>query len=530
MKPTSPFVGPLLTDLYELTMAYAYWKSGRQDDPAVFDLFFRRNPFGGEFTIFGGLEEVVRFISDFRFTDEQIEHVREIMPDCESEFFPWLRTLNCSAVKVHAVAEGTVVFPRVPLITVEGPVAVAQLLESAVLNLVGFASLIMTSAMRLRLAAGKDKELVEFGLRRAQGPDGAISASRYSFLGGFDATSNVLASEMFGIPVKGTLAHSFVSCFLGLEDLRDKTLTDPENRERDFLDIVLQCREELRFTETHEGELAAFVAYAQAFPNSFLALVDTYDTLRSGVPNFLTVALALHRIGYKAVGIRLDSGDLAYLSKETRRMFRDVGERMSVDFAALAILASNVINQGTLLSLDQQGHEIDAFGIGTHLVTCQSQPALGCVYKLVEINGSPRIKLSENIGKMTIPGRKRPYRLIGESGYPEADLIVYDEEGPPQAGRQILCRHPFDELKQVRITARDVIPLHDCVWDCGVAGPLPSMAEVRSHTLQQIAAMRSDHLRFLNPTPYKVSVSERLQKMIHTFRLREAPAGAEGPS
>lgn len=522
MKPTNGFVGPLLTDLYQLTMAYGYWMSGRHQDPAVFDLFFRKEPFGGEFTVFAGLEEVLRFVSDFHFTDEQIEYVRSVIPHCDARFYRWLRELDCSAVKVYSLAEGTVTFPRVPLVVVEGPLAVAQLLETTLLTLVNYASLVATNAARLRLAAGGDKVLLEFGLRRAQGPDGGVSASRYSYLGGFDGTSNVLAGSLFGIPVRGTQAHAFVSAFGGLADLQNRTLAAKDGERHDFVDLVLHFRQDLGFLGTNEGELASFIAYAQAFPDGFLALVDTYDTLRSGVPNFLCVALALHRLGHRPVGVRLDSGDLAFLSRETRRMFCQVGELQAVDLGGLTIAASNDLNESVLLSLNQQGHEIDVFGIGTHLVTCQTQPALGCVYKLVEVNGLPRIKLSQDISKVTIPVRKEAYRLVGESGHPLVDLLIQVGEERPEAGRRILCRHPFDETKRVYVTPTAVVPLHQCVWDGQPVG-LPSLKEVRSYAAKQIASLSEEHLRFLNPTPYKVSVSDRLYSFIHRLWMQEAP-------
>jgi nicotinate phosphoribosyltransferase len=435
-RPLDGFVTPLLTDFYQLTMAYAYWRNNTHEQPAVFDLFFRKNPFGGEFTIYAGLEEVVRYVSSFRLKAGQLEQLRSLMPDCEPAFFDWLATIDCSRVKVYSLPEGTVCFPRIPMIRVEGPMAIAQMLETTLLTLVNFPSLVATNAARHRLAAGPNKILLEFGLRRAQGPDGAISASRYTYVGGCDGTSNVLAGLLFGLPVKGTHAHSFVTSFVSEDDLQDATLCHKTSGETvDLLKLALTCRQELGFTDTNTGELTAFTAYARAFPNALLALVDTYDTLKSGVPNFLAIALALHRLGYRAVGVRLDSGDLAYLSKQTRKMFRAVGKRLGLDyFEKFSITASNDINEDTLVSLNQQGHEIDVFGIGTNLVTCQAQPALGCVYKLVEIHGMPRIKLSQEVSKVTLPGRKDVYRLYGNQGSPVADILVPFNSEPPQAG------------------------------------------------------------------------------------------------
>lgn len=522
MKPTNQFVGPLLTDLYQLTMAYGYWKAGRHKDRAVFDLYFRRNPFGGEFTVFAGLEEVQRFISDFRFRDDEIDYIRSVMPQCDEDFYDWLRSVDCSEITVHAVREGSLVFPNIPLIIVEGPLAIAQMLETTLLTLINYPSLVATNAARFRLAAGKDKTLIEFGLRRAQGPDGGVSASRYSYLGGFDGTSNVLAGRLFGIPVRGTHGHAFVSSFLGLDDLNDNTIVAPNGQRVEFIEQVLRCRRALGYLHTNEGELAAFIAYAQAFPRGFLALVDTYDTLKSGVPNFLAVALALYRLGYQPIGIRLDSGDLAFLSKEARRMFRGVSERLSVPFADLTIMASNDLDEATLLSLNQQGHEINAFGIGTNLVTCEAQPALGCVYKLVEVNGQPRIKLSQELTKVTIPGRKEAYRLIGVEGRPLVDLLIQSGEEVPVPGQRILCRHPFAEAKRAYVTPARVVPLHQCIWD-GQPRPLASLEEARAYLAEQLDSIRQDHLRPLNPTPYKVSVSDKLYNFVHTLWLQEAP-------
>jgi nicotinate phosphoribosyltransferase len=342
-------------------------------------------------------------------------------------------------------------------------------------------------------------------------------------MGGFDATSNVLAGQLLGIPVRGTHAHSLVSVFSSLNDLKTRSLVGPDGREHDFVEMVQAIRKKLKYTNTNEGELAAFIAYSQAFPQRFLGLVDTYDTLKSGVPNFLCVAIALMEAGYKPLGIRLDSGDLAYLSKEARKKFEDVGKMCGVDVAHLRIVASNEINETTLISLNQQGHEVDAFGIGTHLVTCQRQPALGGVYKLVEINGKQRIKLSQEKSKMTIPGRKEAYRLIGQNGYPLLDLMILVGEDPPRPGKRILCRHPFEAVKRAYTTPAQVIPLHTCVWEGRRKVPMPSIEQIRQYVLEQLSFWRPDHLRPLNPTPYKVSVSDSLYNFLHNLWLEESP-------
>jgi len=314
----------------------------------------------------------------------------------------------------------------------------------------------------MRLAAGPDKMLLEFGLRRAQGPDGGLSASKYAYVGGFDGTSHVLAGKLFGISVKGTHAHSFVMSYTGLKDLKSTKIASSSDKlvQVEFLDLVLKKRSLLGYTNTNDSELAAFIAYAQSFPNGLVALVDTYDTISSGVPNFLCVGWALLDLGYQPRGIRLDSGDLAYLSKEVRLMFKEVDEKfLKVVFLQLTtntvimtifthfrllfpiqeeyftkctITASNDINEDVLLSLNRQGHEIDIFGIGTHLVTCQRQPALGCVFKLVEINGTPRIKLSQEAEKLVIPAKKNIFRLFGKDGHCLVDLMQLADEPKPK--------------------------------------------------------------------------------------------------
>jgi nicotinate phosphoribosyltransferase len=525
-KPISNLVSPLLTDFYQITMAYGYWESGKHNDNAVFDLYFRKNPFGGEFTIFCGLEEVLKFLGSFEFTRDDINYLQTVLPPhADPLFFEWLRILNCKDIKVYALKEGTVTFPNIPLLRVEGPLAVCQLLETTLLNLVNYSSLVATNAARIRLAAGPEKILLEFGLRRAQGPDGAVSASRYSYIGGFDKTSNVKAGQLFGIELAGTHSHAFVASFTGLKELKQRTLKDVRGNEYDLVDLVMDYKSKVNFGSIpNEGELAAFIAYAIAFPNSFLALVDTYNTLKSGIPNFVLVSLSLFHLGYTPIGIRLDSGDLAYLSKEARKIFRQISVQFNLPpFERLKIVASSDLNEATIYSLNQQKHEIDIFGIGTHLVTCQSQPALGCVYKLVQINNLPRLKLSEGVSKVTIPGRKEAFRLIGQNGKAILDLLVEVGKPSPEAGKSVLCRHPFDESKRAIVTPTKVEPLHRLVWDGKRVETLPTLKEVRAYTRDQLLILREDHLRNLNPTPYKVSVSSDLYDMFHALWLQEAP-------
>jgi nicotinate phosphoribosyltransferase len=380
----------------------------------------------------------------------------------------------------------------------------------------------------LRLAAGPDKRLLEFGLRRAPGVDGGISASRYAYLGGFDATSDVKAADLFpALPVAGTHAHAFVQSYLGLADAALSGFTAADGSLFDLKDAALHYRAQLDAQHTHDGELAAFLAYAAAYPTAFLALVDTYDTLKSGLPNFLVVALALHQAGFAPLGIRLDSGDLAYLSRQARAAFEAISARFSVPFARLAIVASNDLNEATLLALNVQGHQIDTFGIGTRLVL--PGEALGAVYKLTAVDGHPRIKVSGDSAKISLPGRKNAYRLFAGSGdraEPVAvvDLMTLADEEPPVAGQPVLCRHPFEETKRVLVTPRQVDDLLTVVWD-GTAQrhALQPLGQVRAAVLEQLVRFRQDHLRAANPTPYKVSVSARLYDFVHDLLAREVP-------
>jgi nicotinate phosphoribosyltransferase len=579
--PTNPHSTVLLTDFYQISMALAYFEAGLHELPAVFELFFRRNPFKGEYTVFCGLDECLRLVAHLKFTDEHIQYLRTIIPQADPAFFDWLATVDGSQVNISALPEGTVCFPREPLIRVEGPLAVCQLLETPFLNLVNFPSLIATNAARMRVAAGPSARLMEFGLRRAQGPDGGISASRYSVVGGFDATSNVLAGLLFDVPIAGTHAHSFVLTFTSLADLRKRSLRCADGSVcEDFVALCLAKRQLLADAglsspplAASESELAAYVAYAQAFPSGFLALVDTYDTVHSGCVNYCVVSAALADCGYRGCGIRLDSGDLAYLSRECRRVMRET-ERLvlagglagadakhcaypgtAVSFEGFAarstIVASNDINEGILHSLKEQGHEINTFGIGTNLVTCSDQPALGCVFKLVEIHGTPRIKLSADRGKMTLPGRKRVFRLFGAKNptSPLLDLLTSSSEPAPVIGQRILCLHPLDEAKRAYVVPARIEELLVPVLTNGLldpdfmarsaelsaAGSVADNAETlsarpelaaavrgaRKRCSMQLASLRNDTVRSLNPTPYKISVTQTLFDEIHALWLKE---------
>ncbi|XP_021701524.1 nicotinate phosphoribosyltransferase isoform X3 [Aedes aegypti] len=528
-------VQPLLTDLYQITMAYAYWKSGKIDDHAVFDLFFRTNPFHGEFTIFAGLEECLKFMENFHYSETDIEYLKHALPQgIEEEFFEYLSQLTAKDVTLYALKEGSVAFPRVPLIKVAGPLIIVQLLETTLLTLVNYASLMATNAARYRMVAGRHINLLEFGLRRAQGPDGGLSASKYAYIGGFDGTSNVLAGKLFNIPVKGTHAHAYITSFTGTQELKTRVLAHKETGDkRDLLELAIEHRVQLSkildisTEESSEGELAAMVSFAIAFPDGFMALVDTYDVKRSGLLNFCAVVLALNDQGFRAVGIRIDSGDLAYLSCLARETFERISEQFKLPwFSKLTIVASNDINEETILSLNEQGHKIDCFGIGTHLVTCQRQPALGCVYKMVEINAQPRIKLSQDVVKVTMPGNKNVFRLYGADGHALIDLLQRVDESPPEVGQKVLCRHPFQESKRAYVIPTHVEPLYDVYWADGrVTQAMPSLEEVRDRVQNSLRTLRQDHKRTLNPTPYKVAVSDNLYNFIHDLWLQNAPIG-----
>jgi nicotinate phosphoribosyltransferase len=532
--PSNALVTPLLTDMYQITMTYAHWKNGRVNDSATFELFFRKNPFGGEFTIFCGLDEVLKFVDNYKFQEEDIEYLMGLpsFRRCDPGFWDYLRQLDCSTVTIHAMKEGTIAFPRVPMLIIQGPLGITQLLETTLLTLVNYPSLVATNAARMVVAAKEENyykeskvpRCVEFGLRRAQGPDGAFSASKYSAIGGFVATSNVQAGKLANLAVVGTHGHSYVQAYESLEEVTELTIVDTHSeKEICILPLVNRYRKELgdHYLTTNDGELAAFIAYAVAFPENFLCLIDTYDTLSSGLLNFCLVALTLDDLGYAPRGVRLDSGDLAYLSLKCAQVFKKF-DRPS--FRDLDIVASNDINEEVLHALNKQGHAITLFGIGTNLVTCQAQPSLGCVFKLVEINGVPRIKLSQDLEKVLIPGQKKAFRLYGVNGWPLFDLLLRCDEPEPEVGKRVMCRHPFIERKRANVTASKIEHLHHVVYQNGDRKiQFPTLEETKAYVEQQLNNLRSDHLRPINPTPYKVSVSQDLFTFLHELWQTESP-------
>ncbi|XP_028260432.1 nicotinate phosphoribosyltransferase isoform X2 [Parambassis ranga] len=515
---------PLLTDMYQFTMAYAYWRAGRHQEPAVFELFFRDNPFGGGFSLFAGLHDCQLFLRSFSFSEEDVEFLRSVLPPAtDPAFFQYLRDLDCSGVTLCSVPEGTVVFARVPLMEVSGPLAVVQLLETSLLCLVNYASLVCSNAARFRLAAGPEKRLLEMGLRRAQGPDGGLTASRYTYIGGFDLTSNVQAGFLFGIPVAGTMAHSYVTSFTSLEEVWPQTLA-AVNGDSDSVDVLSLTKGWLNRVcellgsdpgKIREGECAAFLSYAIAYPHNFLPVIDSYS-VGCGLLNFCAVALTLFELGYRPLGVRLDSGDLCRQSVDVRRVFRLCSEHFSVPlFDSLLIVGTNNISEQSMAELNKKENEINVVGVGTHLVTCTKQPSLGCVYKLVEARGRPRMKISEDPEKSTVPGRKAVYRLVDAEGHPFLDLQCLEAESPPEAGLPLQCYPLGRDDSAVSVTPAQVACLRLEVFSKGqVTQPLCSAAETRAKVQVSLQTLHPRHKKLQEPDSYTVALSERLHNLV----------------
>ncbi|XP_077022716.1 nicotinate phosphoribosyltransferase [Tamandua tetradactyla] len=524
---------PLLTDLYQATMALGYWRAGRAREAAEFELFFRRCPFGGAFALAAGLRDCVRFLRAFRLRDADVQFLASVLPaDTDPAFFAHLRALDCSGVTVRALPEGSLAFPGVPLLQVSGPLLVVQLLETPLLCLVSYASLVATNAARLRLIAGPEKRLLEMGLRRAQGPDGGLTASTYSYMGGFDSSSNVLAGQLRGVPVAGTLAHSFVTSFLGTEVPPDPMLA-PAAGEGSRVDLPARVEVWLErvcahlglgVQEPHRGERAAFVAYALAFPQAFQGLLDSYSVRRSGLPNFLAVALALGELGYHAVGVRLDSGDLLQQALEIRGVFRTTAALFQVPWLeSVRIAVSNNIDEEELARLVQEGSEVDVIGIGTSVVTCPRQPFLGCVYKLVSVGGQPRMKLTEDSEKQTLPGSKAAFRLLGSDGSLLLDLLQLAEEPAPQAGQELKV-WPRGSQEPHTVSPAHVEPLLQLWLQHGqLCQPLPTLAESRAYAQQSLSCLSPAHSWLENPTLCQVALSEKLQALVDSLSAGGPP-------
>lgn len=460
----------LLTDLYQLTMAYGYWKEGLAEREAVFHLFFRENPFQGGYTLVCGLETVVQFLQNFQFDAQDLDYLSSLTgsddaPMFSHDFLEYLKGMAFSC-SIHAMPEGSVAFPHEPLLRIRGPLLQAQLLETGLLNTLNFQSLVATKAARICQAA-KGEPVLEFGLRRAQGVNGAMVASRAAYIGGCAATSNVMAGRRYGLPVKGTHAHSWVMAF--------------------------------------EDELEAFQAYADAMPNNCVFLVDTYDTLQ-GVRHAIEVGKRLRVRGYEMGGIRLDSGDLAALSQEARKLL-DAGGFKQAD-----IVASNDLDEYRIQALKQQGATIGVWGVGTRLVTAYDQPALGGVYKLSALRSETgaweyRLKLSEERHKSSLPGILQVRRYLGEEGY-EGDIIYHEHWSDFRARATSLDGRPM------RLKGRDSMDVLQPVFDKGKLVYLPvDIHHIRSYAQEQLACLDDGIKAFSEPKQYPVGLENKLQKL-----------------
>lgn len=450
----------LYTDLYELTMAQGYFLSGRGTTSATFDYFFRSLPFDGGYAIFAGIGDLLEILKDFRFHPEEIAYLKQ--QGFKDEFLDFLKNFRFNGT-IYSVKEGEVVFANEPLVKVEGTIIEAQLLETILLNTLNFSTLIATKASRVKQAAG-ERAVVDFGLRRSQGL-GGLQASKSAVIGGIQGSSNVLAGQLYDIPIKGTMAHSWVQSF--------------------------------------EDELESFRTYARHYPDSTILLVDTYDTLKSGVPNAIKVAKELEDKGHKLVGIRLDSGDLAYFAHESRKLLDEAG------FDYVKIAASNQLDEYLVKSLLDQGAPIDLFGVGTNLVTAADDPALDGVYKLSSIDGKPTLKISENEEKITLPGSKKLIRYLNTDGTFNSDGIALQNESIPET-----IYHPYLSHRQYVTTHLKTEELLQKVVDKGTLSvPVPTPYESASYAKQRLSKLNPEHKRFDYPHVYKVGLSKNLREL-----------------
>ena len=454
----------LHTDLYQINMAESYWADGIHDKKAVFDLYFRKLPFGNGYAIFAGLERIIDYLQNFHLTESDMAYLKDL--GYHEDFLDYLQTVRFTGT-VRAMKEGEVVFGNEPLLRIEAPLAEAQLIETALLNIVNYQTLIATKAARIKEVTG-DQAVLEFGTRRAHEFDAALWGTRAAYIGGFSGTSNVRAGKRFGLPVAGTHAHAFV--------------------------------------QAYRDDYTAFRKYADRHKDCVF-LVDTYDTLRSGVPAAIKVAKELgERIDFK--GIRLDSGDLAYLSKEARKMLDEAG------FPNAKIYASSDLDEYTIMSLKAQGARIDVWGVGTKAITAFEQPALGAVYKLVSIedehgNMADTIKISSSPEKVTTPGLKKVYRIISnETNKSEGDYITLDQEQPEKAAELHLF-HPVHTYLAKTVTDFTADDLHEdifvqgkLVYDC------PPVQEIQVYAKQQLGLLWDEYKRSLNPAEYPVDLSK----------------------
>lgn len=481
----------LLTDLYQLTMAFAHWKTGSYRKEAVFHLYFRNNPYAGGFTVACGLSRAKEFLQDFRFVEEDLDYLRTLAgqdgsPLFEEGFLDYLRDLKLEC-DIDAVDEGRIVFPSTPLLRVRGPIIAAQLMETPLLNIINFETLIATKAARIRIAA-RAEPVMEFGLRRAQGIDGALAASRAAYIGGCDATSNVLAGRMFGIPVRGTHSHSWVMAF--------------------------------------SSEMESFEQYAAASPGNCIFLVDTFHSL-DGVAHAIRVGRQLKEKGHKLAGIRLDSGDLAYLSIEARRMLDEAG------FTEAAIVASNELDENIIASLREQGARVSSWGVGTRLITGHDQAAMGGVYKLSAVRdpGGPwraRMKLSEQAAKVSNPGIQQVRRF--SSGSEFVGDMIWHEDPDSGIGPSSLMIDPLDMTRRRSFGSGQAFEdLLKPVFRKGVlvSGP-ESLDRVRTRLADDLSRLHPGIKRFVNPHIYPVGLEESLFKMRSDLMLRLRSLHADG--
>jgi nicotinate phosphoribosyltransferase len=458
----------MMTDLYQLTMMNGYLKHGMKDNVAVFDLFFRPLMNNSVYAVMAGLEQAIEYVENLHFSDEDLEYLSSLNI-FDDAFIEYLRNFKFSG-EIYAVEEGTPVFPREPLIRVKAPIMEAQLMETALLNIINHQTLIATKASKVVTAADGAKVL-EFGLRRAQGPDAGIYGARAAIVGGCSSTSNVLTGQLFDVQISGTHAHSWVMSF--------------------------------------PDELTAFRAYADIYPKGCLLLVDTYNTLKSGVPNAITVFKELREKGYEPIGIRLDSGDLAYLSKRARKMLDDAG------FENAKIVASGDLDENVIWDLKMQGARIDVYGVGTKLITSGDMPALGGVYKLAAeiVDGEivPKIKVSENPVKVTNPGYKQVYRLYSnEDNKAIADLITLDDEVIDES-KPLTIFDPVDTWKKMTLenyTAKKL--LKPIFIDGKRVYASPDLKDIQKNYFTEMETLWDEYKRLNKPHVYKVDLSQKL--------------------
>jgi nicotinate phosphoribosyltransferase len=449
------------TDLYELTMGQAYFLNGRQNKPAVFDYFFRKNPFDGGYTVFAGLPDLLTALERLRFDARDLEFLKA--QGFHEDYLAYLKAFRFTGA-IYAPPEGELVFPAAPVLRIEGPLIEAQIVETVILNLLNFQSLIATKASRMRIVA-EGSLLIDFGLRRAQGL-GGYHASRAAMIGGFDATSNTRTARDYDLRASGTMAHAYIQC--------------------------------------HDTELAAFRSFAAARPEGCVLLVDTYNTLHSGVPNAITVAKEMEKQGRRLNGIRLDSGDLAYLAKRSRAMLDEAG------LPYVKIAASNQLDEYVIRSLKQQAAPIDVFGVGTSLVTGQPDAALDGVYKLAQADGRPVIKLSENVSKITLPERKQVWRAFDAQG----QLIGADAVAIVDEKEISRMHHPFTPLQSFALEGFRLEPqLHRVMKNGRIAYDPPSLSQTARYFRERLALLPMEYQRFENPHIYKVGISSRLKTL-----------------